>query len=149
MNCQNVRNYLLTADTTQPPGPEITEHLHQCPACRAYAGQLHSALDWLQRQPAPVVPSRINRRLRRRLFESKRKPRLAPALALAVLLAVIAVMFTLRPEKPEKPTAYFSANEFTIKSMEYHGAPLHNLQIVLNKDFINVFVTSEGGKNHE
>ncbi len=146
MNCQEVRDYLLNADSALPVNKEAADHLQHCPSCRTYAQQLNASLDWLKTQPAPAVPPEVNRRLHSKLFPTKHKTRLVPALTLAVLLAVIAALFTLRPAKQPH---YLSANEFNIEYMEYRGAPLTNLQIVINKNFINVFVTSEGGKNHE
>lgn len=148
MNCQQVRNYLLTADRLQPMDNAVSQHLQRCADCRAYAAQLNSAMDWLTQQPAPTIPAPIEQRLRHKLFENKKKSRLAPALALAVFIALIAAFFTLRPGTPARQSRYLSANEFNIESIEYHGRPLTDLHIVLNKNFINVFVTS-GGKNHE
>lgn len=56
MNCAAVRHTLLASERPDRPGPDESDHLRTCPACRDWLARLTRLEQQIRRLPAPDVP---------------------------------------------------------------------------------------------
>lgn len=91
MNCQEVKDLLLSGDVT-----DVSDHLHECHDCRRFARGLESLDRAIQIFASEAVPEDLDAKIMSRIQHevAKRRRRLWPSVWASVALALFSLVFS-------------------------------------------------------